>query len=333
MLYPLQRGGYCLFENDESALTKISRHLRNFDKKKRASSNNDNVPIDIDDEDSSDDESSVQSSHVASSQKSRKYIQPREGTDVILSLTDERYKETMFRHFTKLGEKRKKEERGETIKTILNEFKGQMKSFSGKFVKVDGHTRISKKYYVVGEDEASSKIYDDVSRRMESSHQWLKKRGISDARSDKSPSKKRRETAAKSPLSSGSNFKTDDTDTDTEQQPSFSAGVVATGNSSNIVEMDHIIPVFNDIKKKLEATKSIIGKKFYGHLKRYIAQAISKNNGVKRSDFSNIQQFMSRFVPKINMLADANDLDEIIVYEGAIKALMKDCEKDLPLGS
>ena len=97
----------------------------------------------------------------------------------------------------------------------------------------------------------------------------------------------------------------------------------------DIVEMSRVIKLFNDIKTKVKSSRGN-EKVFYIHLKKYIAQQIKKD-GVLRSDFDKIQDFMSRMIPNVNMLNEATDEDEITVYDAAINAFIKECKSELPL--
>ena len=127
---------------------------------------------DNDDDDDDDDESSITSkfSQVATANE-EEYIQPpikptegvdvqpTEGVDVVLSFTDEQYKNTMFRKFDAMGPKEtftsaNQGVENEAVQQIFDKFKTEMKSGS-RFLMIDGSHRIKhKKYRVVGDEEA-----------------------------------------------------------------------------------------------------------------------------------------------------------------------------------
>jgi len=129
------------------------------------------------------------------------------------------------------------------------------------------------------------------------------------------------------------NRKASESDTDGLSDSSDDSSVESTGKSlkKDIVEMPRVIKLFNDIKTKVKGSRGN-EKVFYIHLKKYIAQQIKKD-GVLRSDFDKIQDFMSRMIPNVNMLNEATDEDEITVYEAAINSFIKECKAELPLQS
>ena len=146
-----------------------------------------------------------------------------------------------------------------------------------------------------------------------------------------SKSSKRAVSKAKSSIVG--NRKASESDTDGLSDSSDDSSVESTRKvaKKDIVEMEEIIPIFNDIKTKVKGSRGN-EKVFYIHLKKYIAQQIKKD-GVLRSDFDKIQEFMSRMIPNVTMLNEATDEDEIIVYEAAINAFIKECKAELPLQS
>jgi len=356
-----------------------------------------------DDNDDDDDESSITSkfSQVAQANEEEYKpteevdIQPNEGFDVVLSLTDEQYKNTMFRKFDALGPKETPANQGvenEAVQQIFDNFKTEMKS-DGRFLLMGSNYRSKhKKYRVVGDKEAkkskfylclhmiylcqmfvsyetlsfitytypSTEIRQDLARRNLStwhskgevmqvntkkggniamsgrgrpSKKLAKKRGsIIKNFSQKRPflSKSSTRAAGKAKSSIVGNRKASESDTD-GLSDSDDSSVESTRKvaKKDIVEMDEIIPIFNDIKTKVKGSRGN-EKVFYIHLKKYIAQQIKKD-GVLRSDFDKIQDFMSRMIPNVNMLNEATDEDEITVYEAAINAFIKECKAELPL--
>ena len=143
-------------------------------------------------------------------------------------------------------------------------------------------------------------------------------------------SKSSTRAAGKAKSSIVGNRKTSESDTD-GLSDSDDSSVESTGKvaKKDIVEMPRVIKLFNDIKTKVKSSRGN-EKVFYIHLKKYIAQQIKKD-GVLRSDFGKIQDFMSRMIPNVNMLNEATDEDEITVYEAAINAFVKECKSELPL--
>lgn len=101
-------------------------------------------------------------------------------------------------------------------------------------------------------------------------------------------------------------------------------------SSSEFVDKDQLRLSYKDIKQKVASSKGAIGKKFYGHLKRYLSQRY--DTGVLSSDFDKLLDYMARFQERLDDLnAEDNDHDDIILFEGAVNDLMKKCEEDLPL--
>ena len=143
-------------------------------------------------------------------------------------------------------------------------------------------------------------------------------------------SKSSKRAAGKAKASSVGNRKASEYDTD-GLSDSDDSSVESTSKvaKKDIVEMPLVIKLFNDIKTKVKSSRGS-EKVFYIHLKKYIAQQIKKD-GVLRSDFDKIHDFMSRMIPNVNMLNEATDEDEIIVYEAAINAFIKECKVELPL--
>ena len=137
--------------------------------------------------------------------------------------------------------------------------------------------------------------------------------------------------AGKAKSSIVGNRKTSESDTDGLSDSSDDSSVESTRKvaKKDIVEMPRVIKLFNDIKTKVKGSRGN-EKVFYIHLKKYIAQQIKKD-GVLRSDFDKIQDFMSRMIPNVNMLNEATDEDEITVYDAAINAFIKECKSELPL--
>jgi len=86
-------------------------------------------------------------------------VQPTEGVDVVLSFTDEQYKNTMFRKFDAMGPKEtftsaNQGVENEAVQQIFDKFKTEMESGS-RFLMIDGSHRIKhKKYRVVDDEEA-----------------------------------------------------------------------------------------------------------------------------------------------------------------------------------
>ena len=91
-----------------------------------------------------------------------KYIQPKKGIDVVLSLTDDLYRETMYRFFNLLGKKvlGTSSDTVEKGRQIVKAFKKHMNLSGGRFIKCDlGHTKTNPKFYYVDDEEAAlSKI-------------------------------------------------------------------------------------------------------------------------------------------------------------------------------
>ena len=124
-----------------------------------------------DNDDDDDDESSITSkfSQVATANEEEYIkptqpteevdIQPTEGVDVVLSFTDEQYKNTLFRKFDAMGPKEtftsaNQGVENEAVQQIFDKFKTEMKSGS-RFLMIDGSHRIKhKKYRVVNDEEA-----------------------------------------------------------------------------------------------------------------------------------------------------------------------------------
>ena len=84
-------------------------------------------------------------------------VQPTEGVDVVLSFTDEQYKNTMFRKFDAMGPKEtftsaNQGVENEAVQQIFDKFKAEMKSGS-RFLMIDGSHRIKHKKYRVADDE------------------------------------------------------------------------------------------------------------------------------------------------------------------------------------
>jgi len=134
---------------------------------------------------------------------------------IILSLTDPTYKEVMHKYFKKMGLKSKvidesKPTDAEEAKEVIKEFK----RMSGKFMKLENWRDRSSDYVEVGDDEAVKRIKIDLTRRNDSSKQWLSPKPKSSAtKSKKSPSKNsppKRDTVKKDNSDDGS-----DSDSDT----------------------------------------------------------------------------------------------------------------------
>ena len=137
--------------------------------------------------------------------------------------------------------------------------------------------------------------------------------------------------ASKAKSSIIGNRKASESDTDGLSDSSDDSSVESTGKAlkKDIVEMPHVIELFNSIKSNVKSSRGS-EKVFYIHLKKYIAQQIKKD-GVQRSDFDKIQDFMARMIPNVTMLNEATDEDEITVYEAAIDSFIKECKAELPL--
>ena len=139
-------------------------------KRENAELEMDSSDDDDNDDDDDDDESSITSKFsqvaVANEEEYNKPIQPTEGVDiqptegvdVVLSLTDEQYKNTMFRKFDALGPKEtpaNMEAENEAVQQIFDEFKSNLKASSGRLLMIDGNYRIkNKKYRIVDDEEA-----------------------------------------------------------------------------------------------------------------------------------------------------------------------------------
>jgi len=106
-------------------------------------------------------------------------------------------------------------------------------------------------------------------------------------------------------------------------------------SSSYTTEMNEVElgNLYNIIKRKLAASsKSRDEKKFYGHLKKYFSRKIRHGDLLSLSDVNKIKIFISRFESNIKLLDDrGNDWDDICVYGGFIKHIVKECEKELAL--
>jgi hypothetical protein len=131
-----------------------------------------------DDDDDDDDESSITSKFSqdakANEEEYNKPIQPTEGVDVqptegdvLLSLSDEQYKKTMFSKFDKMGPKEtftlvKQGAENEAVQQLFSQFKSKLKS-GGKFL-VSGSNYQSKhkKYRVVDDKEARKSKFISV---------------------------------------------------------------------------------------------------------------------------------------------------------------------------
>ena len=113
---------------------------------------------------------------------------------IILSLTDPTYKEVMHKYFKKMGPKTKsidvtKPTEAEEAVEVLNEFKGM--AGKGKFMKLENWRDPSSDYVEVDDDEAVKKIKIDLTRRMDSTKQWIDPKPTSSAtKPKKSPPKR-----------------------------------------------------------------------------------------------------------------------------------------------
>ena len=121
-----------------------------------------------DNDDDDDDESSITSkfSQVAQAKPTSVDVQPTEG-DVLLSLSDEQYKKTMFSKFDEMGPKEtftlvKQGAENEAVQQLFSQFKSKLKS-GGKFL-VSGSNYQSKhkKYRVVDDKEARKSKFISV---------------------------------------------------------------------------------------------------------------------------------------------------------------------------
>lgn len=126
---------------------------------------------------------------------------------------------------------------------------------------------------------------------------------------------------------------------DMEDNPNNPAGEdPEEGNwTTNLVwvGMDELSPLYEEIKGKLANAKGANSdeKTFYGHLKHYLARKINRNDGcLLLSDYENIKTLKERFESTIEKLDNkGNDYDDICMYGGFIKGILKDCVKILPL--
>ena len=213
-----------------------------------------------------------------------------------------------------------------------------------------------------------SEIYRDILRRMDSSHFWLqtgddgqKKRGTrydgqkkrgndgpkrgapakkrgktqsleraasSQSARDKSDSRKEGGKAAQSSEWAGSSRSTRKADSRKDDHLETATTIAAP--SLETVGISESFTIFKDVKSRLEGSHGR-AQRFYGHLKRYIAQQMKKvgQNALLRSDYSKIQDYMNE--PVVKELNETNDVVEMDFFDGAITALMVDCEKELPL--
>jgi hypothetical protein len=88
--------------------------------------------------------------------------------DIVLSLLSEKYRNIMWSNFKKLGRKQEGGKReGEASKHILDTLKNGLGK-NGRLLKKSGGAVIK-----VDDEAARQKIYQDLKRRMESSHNWL----------------------------------------------------------------------------------------------------------------------------------------------------------------
>jgi len=89
-------------------------------------------------------------------------------------------------------------------------------------------------------------------------------------------------------------------------------------------------PLYANIKRKLARSETRDGKKFYGHLKGYCSRKMRDGNLLSPVDFDKINDLVSRFESNMRLLNDeGNDYDDICVYGGFIKHIIKECTKEL----
>ena len=82
------------------------------------------------------------------------YVHPNKKNDVILSLTDDKYKAKMWYYFQAMANEKSNLGRPKEVAALIfDEFKDEIGQ-GGRFLKCEGHTSKKKKYYAVNDDDA-----------------------------------------------------------------------------------------------------------------------------------------------------------------------------------
>ena len=141
-------------------------YITEMGKKRQKASLDRMLEMDSSDDDDDDDESSITSKFSQAAQANEEEYKPTEGIDVqptegdvVLSFTNEQYKNTMFRKFDVLGPKETPANQGvenEAVQQIFDNFKTEMKS-GGRFLLMGSNYRSKHKKYRVADDKEARK--------------------------------------------------------------------------------------------------------------------------------------------------------------------------------
>jgi len=118
---------------------------------------------------------------------------------------------------------------------------------------------------------------------------------------------------------------------DQDINPTHAANGADTAPSPITVEAEDHIPLFNAIRGKVANPKCHYEKRFYEHVKKYMAMKSMQNNGsLLRSDFDKVNKFIAAFRTTMGYLDNTkNDYYDICYYQGILEGVIKESQKEL----
>ena len=118
---------------------------------------------------------------------------------------------------------------------------------------------------------------------------------------------------------------------DQDINPTHAANGADTAPSPITVGAEDHLPLFNAIRGKVANPKCRYEKRFYEHVKKYMAMKSMQNNGsLLRSDFDKVNKFIVAFRTTMGYLDNTkNDYYDICYYQGILQGVIKESQKEL----